>query len=775
MGGKRTKGKVLFWAVLCCVLCSALFGCGKPETKKQDKAMGRYVEEALQLPHNADGIFAMEAMDDGTIWAATYYDRDYFVILSDDSGKTWEQAFKVRDTLKTLDEKTTGIVNIAFGKKRDTAVEITEQIEANGSLKSYGSVWYVDADGAAVPILENVDSNKGAFIGQMVFDGSGNLLVNITGQGILQISLETKETIHVYDQEAMVNGIGVSGNILISFLQGDSGAEIHYYDLESGKPMEEDKVLSEQLKPKLSWSTDMPVLFAGGSGRQMFLCTQDGIYSHSYGGNVMEQAVDGSMTMLGSYGGGFAGFVKDDKDTFYVVKSVNDSSTGSSTSKLFRYYYDADIPTVPDEELKIYALDNFPELRQAAILYQKEYPQVRVIVQTAMDGIYQSGSTASDYLNQQKTDKLKILNTEILAGKGPDVLVLDEMPAEAYIGKGILADLTDALNKEDRSKKLLSNIVEAYTREDGKIFVLPARVRIPGVFGEPAIVQEGTDLTELAEVMKEAKEELVQGKYIYPYYTEYELTEIFLNAFASQLKKADGTLEESKVREFMEELKTILYSDVQEKSTDKGTYGGFTAYDKGIGLGLTQVYVGQAMAAFGEICSPAVFEQIESMIRVEPQLSWDTLGADVFKPYMLLGVSSKAANRERAEEFVGFMMSEQAQRLQEGNGIAICQDVLNEPSYWGIEEGTEEPKNMMAVINSANPNEIPKNLNIHPITDEQASRIRTLLQSLRVPYDLDVQVKALIIDETQKYLQEKETLDEAMGNLLDKINLYLSE
>ena len=38
-------------------------------------------------------------------------------------------------------------------------------------------------------------------------------------------------------------------------------------------------------------------------------------------------------------------------------------------------------------------------------------------------------------------DYIKALNTELLAGTGPDVLVLDGLPIASYIQKGVLAEL----------------------------------------------------------------------------------------------------------------------------------------------------------------------------------------------------------------------------------------------------------------------------------------------------------------------------------------------
>ena len=48
-------------------------------------------------------------------------------------------------------------------------------------------------------------------------------------------------------------------------------------------------------------------------------------------------------------------------------------------------------------------------------------------------------------------DAVKALNTELLAGNVPDVLVLDGLPADSYIEKGILADISEVVQYGQRA------------------------------------------------------------------------------------------------------------------------------------------------------------------------------------------------------------------------------------------------------------------------------------------------------------------------------------
>ncbi len=98
-----------------------------------------------------------------------------------------------------------------------------------------------------------------------------------------------------------------------------------------------------------------------------------------------------------------------DDDSFLVACSVD------AEYKIYRYSYSADTSSVPEKEMKVYSLEDCSVLRQAISVYQKQNPDVYVDLEIGMSG--EDSVTASD--------ALRTLNTDIMAGKGPDILILD--------------------------------------------------------------------------------------------------------------------------------------------------------------------------------------------------------------------------------------------------------------------------------------------------------------------------------------------------------------
>ena len=90
-----------------------------------------------------------------------------------------------------------------------------------------------------------------------------------------------------------------------------------------------------------------------------------------------------------------------------------------------------------------------------------------------------------------------------MAGKGPDILILDGISSETYAEQGMLEDLSGILKEAG----LLDNIESAYTKEDGSIYEMPVKFGIPMIEGNKEDVQAVTDLASLADVLTKHKDE----------------------------------------------------------------------------------------------------------------------------------------------------------------------------------------------------------------------------------------------------------------------------
>jgi len=112
------------------------------------------------------------------------------------------------------------------------------------------------------------------------------------------------------------------------------------------------------------------------------------------------------------------GFVKGEKDDFYALYTGNQIS-------IKHYYYDENAKTGSGKKLSIYSLEENDTVRQAVSIFQQKYPDVEVT--------YKTGDSDS---STTKSDKIRVLNTELINRSGADVLILDDLPVDSFIVKG---------------------------------------------------------------------------------------------------------------------------------------------------------------------------------------------------------------------------------------------------------------------------------------------------------------------------------------------------
>jgi len=176
-----------------------------------------------------------------------------------------------------------------------------------------------------------------------------------------------------------------------------------------------------------------------------------------------------------------------EQEEYYAVYNTG-SGPGYS---LKRYAFDKNVASVPEKEITVYSLTENKTIRQATALYQSENPDTKVNYVVAMEE--EDGNV---------TDYIRALNTELLAGNGADVLVLDGLPVDSYIEKGVLADLKVLVKPLEESGELLNNITGCYEK-DGKVYNIPIRFSFPVIAGKPDAIQAADSLANIVNYIKQ--------------------------------------------------------------------------------------------------------------------------------------------------------------------------------------------------------------------------------------------------------------------------------
>lgn len=392
-------------------------------------------------------------------------------------------------------------------------------------------------------------------------------------------------------------------------------------------------------------------------------------------------------------------------------------------------------------------------MKQAASLFQMEHPDVRVEL---IDGAGESGSTL-------KSDTIRSLNAELLNGNGADVLVLDGLPIESYIEKGVLEDLSDIITPMVKAGELYPNIAESFTGSDGSVYQYPVRVGIPIIYGD------GTAMSQMAAIGSlRAWQEANPDKALFPK-TIYEniLRQMICLYYPELAGKDAGQLDTEKVRILLETAKLAGDASgskvVFDESEDGGRGRVYNAAD-------TRGFTG--LSDYGLLTKNAEISLVElagMMDVMTPAAIVDKYGYqmeqfnDIYYPKGLLGVTSFGKEKETAREFVAFALSPKVQNGDLNDGFTVSKTAsgawIERTSTVSIGFSFDGGDMMSA--------EYPD--------DKKKEEIMGMLDKLHTPISVDDILLEMIVSETKGYFEGKQTSAEAAGQFENKAKLYYAE
>lgn len=741
--------------------CMALTGVmmtvwGEESQVVEGTAMGRYVETKLALP---EGLVAsgMTLLENGgiRILGKIYGEENSSGIGlwdSSDGGATWQQ------TAELPQEDEGYLVTAALAPDGSAAVVSFKMTEAESDM---GAMEYrfssVDSQGnVQTTDLGNIEENSSRIPNQLSFTNDGNLAGICYGGGAVLLDPATGE---VTAQLTENNGEIISGaGTEVVLLTVDS--QLLRYDGKTGEPLVRDEAWEEELfrngaSYHLLTSTGYPIVItADGEGR-IYYCTENGIFAHLADGAAVEQVVDGELNVLSEPGRLFQNLAVADQ-TFYLL-----CLTGTGQTELLQYGFDPDVPSTPERELTVYSLEEDEGLRQVISQFQKEYPDTYVNYQVGMSG--EEAVTVSD--------ALRTLNTDILAGNGPDVLMLDGISVETYEEQGILADLTEIVENAARTDGLLENIALAYQREDG-IYAVPTRFAIPVIVGDTELISSGGSLEDLAALARD------QDSFI-PW-SALNLAETLYPVYAGGWEKEEGTIDQEKLARFVCGVKEI-YDNYLSAASPEDQEALEVIWQLGAeATGIDDVEAaslslvdGSCRVFTGALYNMSGYSSLTSINRVTGNTGLQALAGEetnVFEPLSVSGILNTARERERAEDFVAYLLSAEGNQTSWREGFSVNARVFGEELATPIyEDGS------YSVFSSNNQTGETTELFYYWPSQEEQEALEELVKGLTVCGDTNQVMKDTVLDYTKRCLSGEMSPDEAVNAIMQALNLYLAE
>lgn len=741
-----------FTAVLLAVTLAVagVTGCtGKKDAENEKEAMGRYVEEKIDLPIK-EGENAV-SLTDGT-------ENDSYLYTYNKAAGTY------------------GAYQYKGGKfiEKDAA--------------------WLDQAGATLGELSKVVRGEDGNLYALFFDAGNQFhVVKDSGDGSSrEISIPDLTVPEEYDLYPFVSDIDTDqdGNLFLAF---PVTGEVKMYDQKTG-----DKIRSFQSKEytgSLFMLMDVKEneLILGNEDGTGFTCynTSDGnvkdeisytdmlsdgivkmnaendcIYADARGlhhltkgGSIAEDLIGENVSAFGLPQSGAMNLVETEKGTYQVLFSVW-TANGETTYELYRYAYDKTVKAKPSKVLTIYGLSESSAVRQAIARFQQKNPDVGIEYKTSNAG---EGTGT-------KADSIRALNTELLGGSGADVIMLDGLPVDSYIEKGVLADLSKVLKAVDKEDGISGNITDPY-KKDGRIYQIPTRYGIPILIGSNKKVEALKSAGVLADFMKDHEwEDLIEMA------DKNEIMGLLLNIYYDEIVDDKQTIHTELLAELIEMAGKVKGS---ENSAEISYFG----------EGVREEPSGWNIGKLGSVdtedtISSQEMKGIQSMMM--PYHYMRKTGAEpsdingIFTPHDLVGVNQASKNMDLAEEFVRMLLSEEVQAIDVECGFPVNEKAMD-ALIQSVDETPDEEDSQMTISSAASATDGETDdvePEVESITLPHRSEVQSLAdlgKKLTVPVQKDDIIGEMILDGAKTYFDGSRTAEEAAKDIAQKADTYLAE
>lgn len=343
------------------------------------------------------------------------------------------------------------------------------------------------------------------------------------------------------------------------------------------------------------------------------------------------------------------------------------------TNKVYRYAYDENAKADPDKVLDVWALEDNGTLRAAISSFLKKNPDATVNLTIGKEN---QGA-------QETADILQNLNTQILAGDGPDILLLDGLPAASYAEKGMLMNLRQLMDFSETYEQLLTPL-----ETNGGLYYFPARFKTALLLTTTDQLGAFSDLESMVKAIESGKDKPAASadstdpfgsiaKEDRPVFEFTDLEELFNALYHTSAGKIleNGALNKEAAKTFLDAMKRISdkykLTEVSEEGMGMAVAISGSSSDNEIISGNVINYMsGRALSGsflLGSLSYLSMFESDGTEYTTMPGLTDGT-----YIPSTMMGISAGTDKTELAAAFLQHMLTEDVQGVS-GGGFPMTQ------------------------------------------------------------------------------------------------------
>ncbi len=392
-------------------------------------------------------------------------------------------------------------------------------------------------------------------------------------------------------------------------------------------------------------------------------------------------------------------------------------------------------------KLNIYMLNDNQNVRDAIACYAAAAPDVEIDIEV---GVPDYDTTVSD--------ALKKLNTRLLAGNGPDIILMDDIQSESYMQSGQLLELTDIV---EEAENLASGVAEN-SKYNGRVYTIPLSVTLMANISRTDASIDFSSLEKFNESIK--AEHAVIGSF------DRQAALWYRTQIEPELLWERGITEE-KLKTFYQALyeqMDMIYGNDEESRFASFQQINLQAIS---GLAAPHIFFKKIGAAKEYIDTLSYLQMLCSMGN-EGGLDFSFCrwqDKTMYIPMNRMAISAKSQNPEGAAALIKYLLSEEGQQqIAESTGcIPVNNQVLRSAM-----ENTEEWEHVIGGAGS---------YKAKPFTEKDVNKICNMLNENSYSVTTDGILMEIIMLGAQDYLNGNLSLDAATAQTLEKVGIYFAE
>jgi len=535
--------------------------------------------------------------------------------------------------------------------------------------------------------------------------------------------LSTYTNINAYENgkrkyEITSNGSSFALDAKILVASGENNDSMIIYEKESGEVISEVECDSIDEERRYCISSD-------GS---IFMVDRRGLYQYEKSTEDWKLLIDSCSCSFGYPSCNISSIEAVDNKSIYVMCEED-----QGVRRLYHYYWDKEASKNTTGELTVMGLYDSPTIRQAIQKYRKDH-NIKVNYEIIKDD------------SMEPSQLVQVINTRILAKDSYDFVVLDELPIQSYIEKGVLENLDSILQDPSAPCHIQENIWKAYQNEQG-IYCVPARMKLPLVFGEKKLVESMNDFASWNQIVGNDKSNDIFGKYdVQDFIERYQ--KYYINDFVDfEHKCVVNDLAEYvvNIHDIYQKSCFEHHDNIQDVVTDED---GYNALD----------WIMNDEARLGIIESTSMVScYIPLWIANQNENSIGTIH-DMFIPKGMIGMNKESKNKEEAKQLIQYIFSEEVQEVDLDEGFPVNRTALDQ---YGL-----KPDDYCIPTEQGDIGQ--------PEIDDM-KRILMLCRTVTTPVNTDVVLNQMLEEILSESIQNDQDMDSSVEQLQSKLNRYLQE